>query len=129
MHPGQIKHLEFIQNVITRMNTNSFQIKGWSIVIVSALMAVYASTQNSYFFLAAPIAHTPLFIQNSKYTNILVKPMIIAKYIFKIVIEKNALQYEYCPPTYKECELWEEKHFLVLSMKMYQGLWLLEIVG
>ncbi len=53
MQPEQIKHLEFIQNVITRMNTNSFQIKGWSIMIVSALMAIYASTQNSYFFLAA----------------------------------------------------------------------------
>ena len=51
MQPEQIKHLEFIQNVITRMNTNSFQIKGWSIVIVSALMAIYASTQNNYFFL------------------------------------------------------------------------------
>lgn len=53
MQPEQIKHLEFIQNVITRMNTNSFQIKGWSIIIVSALMAIYASTQNHYFFLTA----------------------------------------------------------------------------
>lgn len=53
MSPEEIKHLEFIQNVITRMNTNSFQIKGWSIVIASALLAVYASNQNNYFFLAA----------------------------------------------------------------------------
>lgn len=52
MTPENIKHLEFIQNVITRMNTNSFQIKGWSIVIVSALLAIYASTKNNYFFLA-----------------------------------------------------------------------------
>ncbi len=27
MSPEKIKHLEFIQNVITRMNTNSFQIR------------------------------------------------------------------------------------------------------
>lgn len=27
MEPDKLKHLEFIQNVITRMNTNSFQIK------------------------------------------------------------------------------------------------------
>ena len=53
MSPEQIKHLEFIQNVITRMNTNSFQIKSWCITIVSALLAIVASTKNNYFFLAA----------------------------------------------------------------------------
>lgn len=48
-----LKHLEFIQNVITRMNGNSFQIKSWTVTIVSALLAIYASTQNNYFILAA----------------------------------------------------------------------------
>ncbi|MDR0613447.1 MAG: hypothetical protein LBG45_08250 [Dysgonamonadaceae bacterium] len=43
------QHLEFIQNVITRMNTNSFQIKGMVITIVSALIAIYASTSNIIF--------------------------------------------------------------------------------
>jgi len=43
------QHLEFIQNVITRMNTNSFQIKGMAITIVSALIAIYASTNNIIF--------------------------------------------------------------------------------
>ena len=40
----QLKHLEFIQNVITRMNTNSFQIKTWAVTLVSALLAIFAST-------------------------------------------------------------------------------------
>ncbi len=54
------QHLEFIQNVITRMNTNSFQIKGMAITIVSALIAIYASTSNvSFIFLG--IAPTLLF--------------------------------------------------------------------
>ncbi len=47
------KHLEFIQNSIARMNTNSFQIKGWAVTIVSALLAVYAAFQIDYFILAA----------------------------------------------------------------------------
>jgi hypothetical protein len=48
----KIKHLEFIQNIITRMNTNSFQIKGMAITIVSALLAIYATTTNiAYVFL------------------------------------------------------------------------------
>ena len=52
MSDEKLKHLEFIQNVITRMNTNSFQIKGWTVFIVSAILAVYASTKNYYFLLS-----------------------------------------------------------------------------
>lgn len=55
----QIKHLEFIQNVITRMNSNSFVIKGWTITIVSALIALYASSKNECFILVAVV---PTFI-------------------------------------------------------------------
>jgi len=47
------QHLDFIQSVITRMNTNSFQLKGWSITIISALLALYASSKNTiYIFIA-----------------------------------------------------------------------------
>lgn len=53
MSEEKIKHLEFIQNVITRMNTNSFQIKGWNITIVSAILVIFASTNNNYFLLSA----------------------------------------------------------------------------
>ena len=51
MEPDKLKHLEFIQNVITRMNTNSFQIKGWAITLVAATLALYASTKNTCFIL------------------------------------------------------------------------------
>jgi hypothetical protein len=51
MESERIKHLEFIQNVITRMNTNSFQVKGWTVTIVSVLLALYASARESGFIL------------------------------------------------------------------------------
>lgn len=69
MSPEKIKHLEFIQNVITRMNTNSFQIKGWSIVIVSALLAIYASTKNNYFFLVAVFPTLIFWFLDTYYLN------------------------------------------------------------
>jgi len=53
MSTEEIKHLEFIQNAITRMNTNSFQIKQWTITLVSAMLAISVSTKNDYFILAA----------------------------------------------------------------------------
>ncbi len=55
MEPDKLKHLEFIQNVITRMNINSFQIKGWAITIVAATLALYASTKDEWFVLVGII--------------------------------------------------------------------------
>ena len=53
MSNEKIKHLEFIQDVITRMNKNSFQLKGWMITIVSALLALFASNNNeAYIWIA-----------------------------------------------------------------------------
>lgn len=69
MSSEKMKHLEFIQNVITRMNTNSFQIKGWSVVIVSALLAIYASTKNNYFFLVAVFPTFIFWFLDAYYLN------------------------------------------------------------
>jgi hypothetical protein len=41
---NEMKHLEFIQNAITRMGTNSFQMKGWAITIFAAVLALFAAT-------------------------------------------------------------------------------------
>lgn len=60
MEQDKIKHLEFIQNIINRMNSNSFQIKEWMITIISALLALYVSSDNvTYVFVA--IAPTLVF--------------------------------------------------------------------
>lgn len=51
----KIKHLEFVQNVITRMNANSFQLKGWMITIVSALLALYANSEKVLYVFVAVV--------------------------------------------------------------------------
>ncbi|WP_420591844.1 hypothetical protein [Bacterioplanoides sp.] len=51
MSDKKMKHLEFIQNVISRMNSNSFLIKGWSITLVSALFALAAKDANINYVL------------------------------------------------------------------------------
>jgi hypothetical protein len=43
----RLKHLEFIQNVITRMNNNSFMIKGWAVTLVAALFALSDKTNDT----------------------------------------------------------------------------------
>ena len=59
MNENKLKHLEFIQNIVTRHNANSFLIKGWSVTLVSALFALAADKANLKFVL---IAYIPVLI-------------------------------------------------------------------
>ena len=49
----KIKHLEMIQGIISRMTNNSFLLKGWSVILVSALFALAAKDSSTYFILLA----------------------------------------------------------------------------
>ncbi|MGC8774299.1 MAG: hypothetical protein ACP5R6_03410 [Chlorobaculum sp.] len=51
----KLKHLEFIQGVVNRLSTNSFLLKGWSVVLVSALFALSANNSNVKFIMLAYI--------------------------------------------------------------------------
>ncbi len=44
------KHLEMIQSVINRLAQSSFLLKGWSVVLVSALFALAAGNSKPQFF-------------------------------------------------------------------------------
>ena len=67
MSQPNIKHLEFTQTVITRMNTNSFQIKGWTVTVVAALLAIFASTKNELFILVSIFPVTVFWCLDSYY--------------------------------------------------------------
>lgn len=60
MNENKLKHLEFIQNVITRMSTNSFFIKGWMVTLVSALFALAAKDSDHRYVLVTYVA-IPVF--------------------------------------------------------------------
>lgn len=51
----KLKHLEFIQGVINRLSTNSFLLKGWSVILISALFALSANNSNVRFIMLAYI--------------------------------------------------------------------------
>ena len=55
----KLKHLEFIQGVINRLAANSFHMKGWSVVLVSAILVLLAREGRLD---AAPIALAPILV-------------------------------------------------------------------
>jgi energy-converting hydrogenase Eha subunit H len=65
-----IKHLEFIQSNITRMNTNSFQIKGLLFAIIPAILAIYSTTQKNLFIFIALLISIILWLVDSYYMQL-----------------------------------------------------------
>ncbi len=55
----KFKHLEFIQGVVNRLASNSFRMKGWSVLLIAALLAVLAREGHIEF---APIGLVPVII-------------------------------------------------------------------
>lgn len=49
----QVKHLELIQSVVSRMAGNSFLLKGWSVTLGVALLGLGAKDENPKFALLA----------------------------------------------------------------------------
>src|SRR2546422_493386 len=50
---NKLKHLDFIQAVISRMGSNSFLVKGWAVTLVAALFALAAKDSNVRFVYVA----------------------------------------------------------------------------
>ncbi len=55
------KHLEFVQNAITRMGSNSFQLKGWCISIVAIILGFATADKGNPIFVV-PIAFMPIVL-------------------------------------------------------------------
>lgn len=53
----KVKHLEFISNTIDRLSQNSFQIKGWAVIVTAAILgiALDPSKQVSAMFAVGPL--------------------------------------------------------------------------
>lgn len=49
----QLKHLEFIQGVVSRLGANSFWVKGWAVVLVSALFFLAVREERIVFSFVA----------------------------------------------------------------------------
>ena len=65
----KLKHLEFIQAVITRMNSNSFLIKGWMISLVAALFALAAKDANLRYVMVTYITVPAFWVLDAFYLS------------------------------------------------------------
>ncbi len=53
------KHLEFIQNTISRMSGNLFFLRGWTVTLITAMFALFVKDANQRFIF---VAYIPLLV-------------------------------------------------------------------
>jgi hypothetical protein len=63
------KHLEFIQLTITRMNVNSFLVKGWLVTLVAAVFVLSEKDANMTFLWLAPFVSILFWILDAFFVS------------------------------------------------------------
>jgi hypothetical protein len=53
--PDRIKHLEFIQGVVSRLGNNSFLMKGWALTVAGAFFGFAVNNQNRWLAVASAL--------------------------------------------------------------------------
>jgi hypothetical protein len=64
---AKLKHLEFIQSLITRFNSNCFLVKGWAVTLVAALFALAAKDANERYLLITYVATVIFWLLDAYY--------------------------------------------------------------
>lgn len=63
----ELKFLEFLQNIIERNNTNSFQLKSMAVTIDAAILAIYLDRNNELILLVSIIITLIFWFIDAKY--------------------------------------------------------------
>ncbi len=118
MSQEKLQHREFVQSTITRMNSNSFEIKKICVTIIAASCAVFASTKNQ-LFLIIPIPLTvTMWIIDSYYLQLERKYRGLYKDICGLTSakeRKTELDYDMDSSKYSGCK-YSFLHSLFLSI-------------
>ena len=64
---NKIKHLEMIEKIVERMGSNSFQLKGWAVTLVTIIGALAAKETDKRFFLLSFIPLLAFWFVDSFY--------------------------------------------------------------
>lgn len=84
------KHLEMIQNIIQRMATNSFMLKGWAVTLIVAIFALADKDMNQNYFGLTYIPAITFWFLDSYYLQLERK----FKMLYDIVRQKAVVEFD-----------------------------------
>ncbi len=92
---NKTRHLEMIQGVITRMDNNSFLLKGWAVTLISSLFALAASGSNKDYVLISYFVLPVFWILDGFYLH----QERCFRSLFDAVREKKEVDIDFCMDT------------------------------
>lgn len=66
---AKLKHLEFIQGAISRMAGNSFLLKGWTVTLIGALLALTFKEMDVLYLLVSLVVLVFMWLLDSYYLS------------------------------------------------------------
>lgn len=66
----KVKHLEMIERIIERMGRNSFQLKGWTVALVTAIIALSTQETNGKTLILSIIPSVAFWLLDSFYLQV-----------------------------------------------------------
>ena len=63
----KMQHLQMIQDVITRMASNSFMLKGWAVTLIAGIFALASKDTNKLYFIIVYIPVIAFWALDSYY--------------------------------------------------------------
>lgn len=81
----KIKHLEMIQNIIARLGTNSFNLKGWAVTLAVGVIALINKDLNKSYMLIAYIPLVAFWLLGAYYLYL----EKLYRELYKIVLSKK----------------------------------------
>jgi len=66
----KMRHLEMVQGIITRMSTNSFMLKGWTVTLVAGIFILASKDVNLTYFSIAYIPIVMFWFLDSYYLQL-----------------------------------------------------------
>ena len=115
---NKIKHLEMLQNVISRMSNNSFLLKGWAITLLAGFYALSSKDTEKTYYLVTYIPIIAFWFldsyylyQEKRYRHLYDKVRLLSedKIDFSmntVSTDHRALKKEYLECIFSKTELW-----------------------
>lgn len=123
MDNNKQKHLEFIQNNISRLANHSFLIKGWAVTLIAGIFALSSKESNQVYFIVAYIPILMFWCLDAYY--------LLEERLFRALYDKvrktESQSVDYCmditnadlhlsPNTYYDC--WKSKSILCFYLPL-----------
>ena len=125
---NKIKHLELIEDIVSRMASNSFMLKGWAVTLVAGIFALATKDADKLYFI---VAYIPIIIfwgldayylrQERLYRSLYDRVRLINEENIDFSLKLSDIEYEIDKNDYFSCILSKTEIFFYIPLALVCG--------